>query len=223
MLIRTRSPLLLLALAALGLSALAPAAQGAALDVTRILKGIQDRYNHIQTLEVNFAYTYTFRGRNRTEKGTLYLRKPGRMRWQYSSPAGKLFISDGKFVYDYNPAAHRVEKTSLKEEDDLRGPLAFLLGKLDFQRDFRQFEAKPQGADVFITALPKSNKLIYTKVSFLAAPDYTIKQLTVTGQDGSSYTYFFDSEEKNPKLADSMFRFTPPPGTQFIDSSRENQ
>lgn len=198
-------------------------ADATTVDVNRTLKGIENRYNTTQTLQVNFAETYSFRGRKRTEQGTLYLRKPGRMRWQYTSPAGKLFISDGEFVYYYSPEQNRAEKTKLKGTDDLRAPLAFLLGKLNFQEDFREFIAKPEGADAAITAIPKSDKLPYTEVSFLAGPDFVIKRLSVKGQDGSVYDYAFENEKKNAPVNDAMFRFTPPAGVEYVDSSRGDQ
>src|SRR5712692_3714689 len=124
----------------------------AEIDVSRMLKGIEDRYNKAQTLQVNFTESYTLKGRKRTENGELFLRKPGRMRWRYTSPAGKLFVSDGKFVYYYSPEENRAEKMKLKETDDMRAPLAFLLGRLQFQNDFREFRTQPDGDDVFITA-----------------------------------------------------------------------
>ena len=81
------------------------------------------------------------RGRPRkSESGELTLRKPGRMRWDYTAPAGKLFLSDGKQVYLYTPDSNRVERMPLKESDDMRAPLAFLLGKLDFAKEFRDFQ-----------------------------------------------------------------------------------
>src|ERR1700733_9278208 len=113
------------------------ALRAAEVDTERTLKGIEDRYNHIQTLQVNFVQTYKFRGPTRApEKGTLYLHKPGRMRWKYTVPEGKLGISDGKYFYDYDPGENRANKQSMKVDDDLRGPLAFLLGNLDFHKDF---------------------------------------------------------------------------------------
>ena len=69
------------------------------------------------------------------------LRKPGKMRWDYSQPAGKLFVSDGKFLWLYTPAENRVEKMKLKESEDMRAPLAFLLGKLDFDKEFQNIQA----------------------------------------------------------------------------------
>ena len=61
-----------------------PSAQG--IDpISNMLKGVQERYNHTDSLQVSFAETYTNRGRKRVEKGELYMRKPGRMRWEYTS------------------------------------------------------------------------------------------------------------------------------------------
>jgi outer membrane lipoprotein carrier protein len=201
--------------------AIAPAAvlEAAGIDVARTLKGIEDRYNNAQTLQVAFTESYTLQGRKRTEKGDLFLRKPGRMRWQYSAPAGKLFVSDGKFVYYYSPDQNRAEKMKLKETEDMRAPLAFLLGRLQFQNDFREFRTQPDGDDVFITAIPKSDKLPYTEVTFLVSPDFVIRWLRVRGQDGSDLEFAFAGEKKNPPIGDAMFRFAPPPGAEYVDSS----
>ncbi len=195
----------------------ADAANG--IDIDRTLKGIEDRYNHTQTLQLGFTETYLFQGRARVEKGELFLRKPGRMRWQYTAPAGKLFVSDGKFMYSYTPQENRAEKMKLKEADDLRAPLAFLLGKLHFADDFREFRAHPDEGGVYITAIPKSDKLPYTEVSFLAAPDGAIRHLEVKGQDNSILQFVFDHEQKDPPIQDALFRFEPPAGAEFIDSS----
>jgi outer membrane lipoprotein carrier protein len=193
----------------------------AEIDVLRTLKGIEDRYNKAQTLQVTFTESYTSKGRKRSESGELFLRKPGRMRWQYTAPAGKLFISDGKFVYYYSPDENHAEKMKLKETEDMRAPLAFLLGRLQFQDDFREFRTQPDGDDVFITAIPKSDKLPYSEVTFLVSPDFVIRWLRVRGQDGSDLEFSFSGEKKNPPISDAMFRFTPPPGAQYVDSSAQ--
>lgn len=201
---------------------LSPAALGAAdIDVPRTLKGIEERYNHAQRLALSFTESYRIQGRVRVEKGDLYLRKPGRMRWQYTAPAGKLFVSDGKFIYSYTPQDNRAEKMKLKETDDMRAPLAFLLGRLDFNKDFREFHARPQEGGVFITAIPKSDNLPYSEISFLAGPDYAIRVLEVKNQDNSVLQFTFENEKRNPPVADAMFEFTPPAGADYVDSSRQ--
>jgi outer membrane lipoprotein carrier protein len=190
-------------------------------DVARMLKGVEERYNNTQTLEVAFAETFTDqRRRKHTEQGELYLRKPGRTRWEYKIPAGKLFGSDGKFAYSYFPDEKRFEKMSLKETDDMRAPLAFLLGKLQFDKEFRTFRTLPDGPSTFITATPKSDKMPYTEVTFLVDPNFTIRWLNVKGQDGSQLDFAFSAEKRNPPIAESMFKFTPPLGVIFSDLSQ---
>jgi len=193
----------------------------AEIDVPRTLKGIEDRYNRTQTLQLSFTESYKLQGRVRVEKGDLFLRKPGRMRWQYTAPAGKLFISDGTFVYSYTAQDLRAEKMKLKETDDMKAPLAFLLGRLEFNKDFREFRAHAEDGGVFITAIPKSDKLPYSEVSFLAGTDFTIRRLEVKGQDNSLLEFTFENEKKDPPIADTLFQFAPPKGTEYVDSSSQ--
>jgi outer membrane lipoprotein carrier protein len=188
-------------------------------DIQKILKGIEERYNHIQTLEVTFTEKSSSQGRARTEQGELYLRKPGRMRWQYTSPAGKLFVSDGKYIYFYTPNDNRYERMPMKETEDMRAPLAFLLGRINFNDDFKEFHIQPDRDNVFITAIPKSDKLPYSEVTFLVSPDDSeIHWLRVVGQDGSREEFVFEHERKNLPLKDALFKFAPPPGAELIDS-----
>jgi outer membrane lipoprotein carrier protein len=129
-------------------------------------------------------------------------------------------VSDGKFVYSYDHAENRAEKMKLKVTDDLRAPLAFLLGELNFSNDFREFRAKPDGNNVYISAVPKTDKMPYTDVTFLVSPDSVIHWLRVKGQDGSLLEFTFENEKKNPPIQDAMFRFAPPPGVEYVDSSQ---
>jgi outer membrane lipoprotein carrier protein len=186
-----------------------------------LLKGVETRYNKAQTLEVLFHEGYTApQHPKRTESGTLRLRKPGRMRWDYSDPAGKLFLSDGKNLYLYTPSNKRVEKMKLKESEDMRVPLAFLLGKLNFQKEFQDIEAHAQGLDTLITAKPKSDNLPYTKVEFVVTPGYQIRRVQVTGYDRSVIDFQFDQEKINPSLDARLFRFELPPGAELVEESQ---
>lgn len=196
-----------------GAVALAAAGQ----DLSVILRGIERKYNGARTLAVRFEHTHTAQKRRRTERGELFLRKPGRMRWEYSAPAGKLFLSDGKMFYLYTPDNNRVERTPVKESEDWRAPLAFLLGKLDFQRDFQRFTWRREGPDTWIVAEPWSDRLAYTRVGFLVDAAFRIKRLEITGQDDSVMEYRFEGERLNPPLEESLFRFQPPPGAEVVD------
>jgi len=196
----------------------------AGTDVSSLLKAVQDRYNRAQTVQVLFQQTYNMRGRvSRTETGELFLRKPGRMRWQYDSPKGKLFVSDGKEVFLYTPASAQVQKMKVRESDDMRTPLAFLLGKLDFWRDFDRFVSRPEGADLRLTARPKSDQAPYSEVEFVVTPSRQIRYLRITGQDQSIMEFRFTAEKLNPALPASLFRFVLPPGVDVLEGISDEE
>jgi len=97
------------------LSCAAIAAPTAGPDPDPVLKAIENRYNHAQSLKLDFSETYIASRRpTQNETGVLYLRKPGRMRWEYTSPAGKVFLADGKDTWLYTPDGqiHKVRVTS---------------------------------------------------------------------------------------------------------------
>jgi outer membrane lipoprotein carrier protein len=191
--------------------------QAADVNLQALLKGIEQRYNRAKTLQIQFTESYTVGGQARkSESGELTLRKPGRMRWDYTTPAGKLFLSDGKQVYLYTPDSHRVEKMPLKESEDMRAPLAFLLGKLDFSKEFREFTVKPDGVNFIVTAKAKSDKLPYEKVEMQVTPDYQIQRLVVNGQDQSILAFQFAQEKLNPAVDDARFKFQMPAGATLV-------
>ena len=189
-----------------------------------LLKGVETRYNRAKTLQVLFHEEYTPPGpggapARRSESGRLMLRKPGRMRWDYSQPKGKLFISDGKVMWLYTPAENRAEKMKLQESDDMRAPLAFLLGKLNFQKEFRNLQARPEGAaaGTRITAEPKSGNLPYSAVEFVVTRENRIREVKVTGFDNSILDFTFDEESLDPPLDGKLFQFQAPPGAEVVE------
>jgi outer membrane lipoprotein carrier protein len=186
-----------------------------------ILHAVEARYNHAQSLKLNFTETYkAVRRAGQTESGVLTLRKPGKMRWEYSAPTGKLFVSDGKDVFLYLPDANRVEHSKFKESEDFRAPLAFLLGKLNFYKEFRSFNLRPEGENQWIDAIPNSDNLPYSRVEFLIAPDSRILRLQVIGQDLSVMDFAFDQEKLNPALDIKSFSFRPPAGAELVESEQ---
>lgn len=174
---------------------------------------VERYYNSAKTLEARFEQRHKAGGRERVETGRLTLRKPGRMRWDYSD--GKVFLADGKRVWFYQPAAGRAEYSDLKESEDLRAPLAFLLGRLDFAKLFGT--TRREGEE--IVALAKSEKLPYREVRFVAAVDGSIERVTVMGQDASVMEFRFLDQRKNVSLSDDLFRFSPPAGVEVVAAS----
>jgi outer membrane lipoprotein carrier protein len=203
----------------IGLLAVSAFAADAKLDA--LLKGVETHYNRAKTMQVLFREQYTPPGKmQRTESGILMLRKPGKMRWDYSQPKGKLFISDGKTIWLYTPGDNRAEKMKLKESEDMRAPLAFLLGRLDFDKEFRNITARPEGADTRIAAEPKTDNLPYSAVEFVVTPESKIREVKVTGFDKSILSFTFEQERVDPQLDGKLFQFQPPKGAEVVESGQ---
>jgi len=97
------------------------------LDVKAIVARLQAKYRSARTLQAAFLERYTENGRVvRTEAGTAYFRRPGKMRWEYAAPEKNLFLVDGKTAWFYVPADHSVTRVPANESADWRTPLALL-------------------------------------------------------------------------------------------------
>ncbi|MGA2144502.1 MAG: outer membrane lipoprotein carrier protein LolA [Bryobacteraceae bacterium] len=202
-----------------GVVAVSALSADASLDA--LLNRVENRYNRAKTLQVLFSQRYLRPGvGQKIESGTLDLRKPGRMRWDYRKPAGKLAVSDGKFLYLYDPEQNQARRWKMQDTEDLRAPLAFLLGKLHFQKEFKNIQGRPDGAGTRITAEPQNDNLPYSAVEFVVTPEGRIEEVKVTSFDRSVQDYTFADEKMDPPLSDRLFQFQLPPGAQLTEGGQ---
>ena len=184
-----------------------------------LINKVQSRYNGARTLSVDFVETYGVLGHERApEAGTLTLRKQGKMRWDYTRPAGKVFVSDGKNVFLYTARDNRVEKVPLKDTEDMRAPLAFLLGRLDMKKEFGAFSVRSEPTGEWLDAAAKNDRVPYKSVQMLIAADGSIRSLRVEGRDESQLAFSFAGEKINPPVDERLFHFTIPSGAEVVDS-----
>ena len=221
------SGLLVLA-STLGLALTAPASETpsppAVLrpSLSEVLRGVENKYNRLKSMKAHFQQMVRQgSGLLRSEQGELYLLKPGRMRWEYESPEPKLFVTDGKSVVLFLPAENRVMESTIKESDDIKAPLAFLLGRLNFNEQFQKLETSPQLApvetgNIVFKAYSKKLAERLEWVVFEVTPAYEIRRVVAREQGGLETEFRFNRVEANPALADSIFRFTPPPGAEVV-------
>jgi outer membrane lipoprotein carrier protein len=140
------------------------------------------------------------------------------MRWDYAQPAGKVFVSDGKTVYLYTSADNRVEKIPIRDTEDMRAPLAFLLGHLDFRKEFRNLQTRPAEGGTWLEAAAKNDQTPYARVEMLVGNDGSVGQLKVLGRDSSSMSFTFSDEILNPPVDDKLFQFKVPRGAEVVDA-----
>jgi outer membrane lipoprotein carrier protein len=209
------------ALLALGTFLLFSGAIFAQTSVPQIVEEVDAHYNHLRTLHANFTEIYHGSGISREESGTLWLKRPGKMRWNYEKPREKLFVSDGKTAWFYVPGEQQARKTPMKKLEDLRSPLAYLLGKTKLQKEFEGLslapDVSPQHADdVVLRGVPKFLEGV-NQVLMEIAPGGRIVRLVVDGADSSITEYRFEDQKENLEIADRQFQFTPPPGVQVLE------
>lgn len=197
-------------------------------DVHKLAESVDRRYNNLQSLEAEFAETYRGNGISRNESGTLWLKRPGKMRWDYREPRPKLFLSDGRTAWFYVPGDQQVRKASVKKLDDFRSPIRYLLGKTKLEKEFSglslALDAQPLDAgDVVLRGIPKGMEDRVAQVLLEITPDFFIRAITIEEADGSRTQFRFSGQKQNVSLADSHFRFTPPPGVETVEATEISQ
>src|SRR5579862_346036 len=195
-----------------------------ATDVPSIADAVDQHYNHLRTLECEFTEIYSGSGTERTESGTLWLKKPGKMRWEYRSPRAKLFVGDGKEAWFYVPGERQVRRTEMRKLDDLRSPLAFLLGKTRLEKELRELSLAPDVApldsgDVVLRGVPKALADRVNQVLLEITPTNWIRRIVIEEADGSTTEYRFSDLKEDLQIAEAQFQFKVPEGVEVIDEN----
>jgi outer membrane lipoprotein carrier protein len=191
-------------------------------DVAAIAHAVDVRYNHLRTLRAEFTEIYSGAGTERTESGYLFLKKPGKMRWEYRSPREKVFLSDGKHAWFYVSGEKLAREISTKQLEDLRSPLAFLLGKSELQKELKGLsvaaDVKPlEAGNTVLRGVPEAMQPRLTEIVLEITPINQISRLLLEGVDGSVTEYRFSAQEENVPIAEGQFKFVAPAGVELID------
>ncbi len=193
-----------------------------AQDIHQLAQAVDAHYNHLRSLQSDFTEIYRGDGPERVESGTLWLKKPRKMRWEYRSPREKLFISDGEIVWFYLPVERQLRKTTLKKLDDLRSPIAFLLGKTKLENELRGLskavdQAPLGGGNVVLRGVPQAMAGQVSEVLLEITPSNQIVRIVLAEADGATTEFRFAGWKENAELSDQQFQFTPPPGVETVE------
>jgi outer membrane lipoprotein carrier protein len=201
------------------------AVQAHAEDAIIAARAVDEHYNRLQSFKGAFTEIYQAPGISRRESGVLWLKKPGRMRWEYREPKEKLFLVDSQNAYFYVLGERQARKTSLKNIDDIRSPLRFLLGKTKLEKELDGLSLAPdvdpiQSGDLVLRGVPKTMKDRVSEVLLEVSPAHQITRIVIQGTDGATTEFRFAQIEDNIPLEDSFFRFRPPPGVTTIQDDQ---
>ncbi len=182
-----------------------------------LAKLVDTHYNHLQSLQTRYTERYRGMGLDRTETGILTLRKPGRMRWAYDTPAGKLFILDGQYAISYTPGDPQATRVPARQFDDSRSPLRFLLGHAELAKELDHLTLTLVEGGYTLSGTPKAGAVNVRSIAITVNAMGIIQSMRLEETDGSTTSFVFTDQHENILTRDTDFRFTPPPGVTVVD------
>ncbi len=180
---------------------------------------MQAFYEKTKDLQVDFEQTFVNPTFHKTlhSSGTLSFKKPGMIRFDYAAPEPKLFVVKGDHIISYIPAAQQAMEGSFKA-DQLSASVTFLWGKGQLEKEFDVSAADRQdlGPGIALELTPKRADPRFQKIYFVVDPTtYAVKQSLVIDGAGDENRFDFKQLKANAGLADTLFDFKPPDGTEI--------
>jgi outer membrane lipoprotein carrier protein len=196
-----------------------PAKSASADEVARDL---QKKYDRVSDFSADFVHSY--RGgvlkQQATEQGRLMVKKPGKMRWEYTSPEKKLFVSDGRKLYSYIPQDKQVIVSTVPKDDDAPTPALFLTGKGNITGDFNvTFDKVPEApaGSIALRLTPKRREPEYEWLTLVVeTKTLNLLMLVTADTQGGRSTFTFKNLKENLGLTDNLFVFRMPRGVDVI-------
>jgi outer membrane lipoprotein carrier protein len=193
-----------------------------AVSGTALVEGISRTFKNMKDFSADFEQVFRDSlNRSRAERGHLYLMKSRMMRWEYSTPEEKLFVSDGKTVYSYFPEDRLVHRDKVSDAVDERMPLMFLLGRSDLRDEFTQIRlmgTPPVVPNTKVLRMIPKRKTDLKEVEMEVDPaTYQIGRLILVYSDGSHSDFKFSNIQTNTGLKASIFDFKVPNGVEVRD------
>src|SRR5882672_5650009 len=201
---------------------------------------LEARYRTPKTLEASFLERYTENGRLvRVEAGTVYFKRPGKMRWDYQAPVRNLFLVAGKTAWFYVPADHTATRVPAKESADWRTPLALLVGDMKLSRvcehvlpAIDERPENPEHAMLYCQLRgaaskspkraagepplqkPTNGEAVFFEVDRSSGD---LARVLIRDPGGIGIEFSFTDWRIDPLVPDSLFRFDPPKGVAIVN------
>ncbi len=202
--------------------ALAAFAQAPDPSANEVAARLQAHYEKVRDFSARFTHVYEggVLGRKVTERGTVLVKKPGRMRWTYTSPERKEFVADGLKIYSYIPEDKQVIVSRMPGEGEAATPALFLAGKgnllRDFEASFTRVPRAPAGTWA-LRLVPKHREPEYDWLALVVDKQtLAIQMLVSADSQGGESTFVFEDMKENVGLSDKQFDFTIPRGVQVV-------
>jgi outer membrane lipoprotein carrier protein len=207
--------------ALVGLLALAPMASAQSLD--DVIRDLETSYGKLEDLKAEFSQSAFNKSLNQTipAQGTVYVKKGGKLRWEYTAPTPQQIVSDGKTLWVYTPTLNQVNTGPAPEA--LAGPAGSFLAGLGKVREHFEVRfmnpAAPKDRDGnwVLDLKPKQPLPTLTRLVLALDPkEFRARKAVVYDQFENTVTMTFTKITANSGLPDQLFTFVPPQGVATV-------
>lgn len=195
------------------------------MDPQAVARAIQQRYDTVADFSADFVHAYQggVLRKTATERGTVIIKKPARMRWVYEAPEKKVFVADGVRIYSYIPEDRQVLISPVPAADEATTPVLFLSGKGQLTRDFTAaFATAPDAlpGTVSLTLTPTRREAEYEWLTLVVdRGTWRLRKLITGDAQGGQSTFTFTHVRENTGVQDKTFRFTIPKGVDVVTTN----
>lgn len=209
------------------LSALSSATAAQQRSAPEVAAALQAKYDKIRDFSADFTQQYEsgVLKRKLTEQGKVQVKKPGKMRWDYTAPEKKVFVSDGAQIYLWVPADNQVTTSAVPRQDEATTAVLFLVGKGNLTRDFNVTFAPNAPAGTHALRLePKLPERDYDWLELVVdKQSLQIRSLKAADRQGGQSTFSFSNFKENAGLNDSTFAFKIPRGADVVTTDKSSR
>lgn len=190
-------------------------------DLETVIKGVEQAYKDVGTLRADFVQVTRSKamGDETKQRGRVMLKRPKMMRWEFTQPAGKMFVTNGDTMWVWSAA----EKQVIVSKGAAGGGqgMAQLLDDLNrlgelFDAELLSSEGKSNTVSLLLK--PKSDSGFQSLTLRLAANDYTVKEVNMLDAFGNEVELSFKQVKNNVEIDDSQFNFQVPAGAQVLNA-----
>ena len=200
----------------------AGAPQSATPNAQQVAASLQAKYDSIRDFTADFTQQYEsgILRKKLVERGRMQIKKPGKMRWDYTAPDKKVFVSDGFRIYLWVPADNQVTVSPAPRQDEATTAMQFLIGRGDISRDFTiTFSENPPAGTYGLRLQPKLQERDYDWLQLAVdRQSMQIRMLTAADRQGGQSTFTFANFKENVGLSDKAFEFKIPRGADVINA-----
>ena len=187
-------------------------------NVECVIEKLQQKYRSVKSMSANFKQTYTYAvyQRKQISEGKVFLKSPGRMRWDYRTPTTKVFVADGETLWVYEPDKNQAYQRLLKESQ-LPIAIRFLMGQGDLLKAFKPTFESASVKTVTVRLVPKKPTTKYKELAMVInRSDFMVQETTIVDSVNNTNQVRFSKVRLNLDLPESGFRFVPPPNVTIL-------